>query len=69
MPEATRSEATPGPHQGGLAARASRARGPSRPLAALLWQRFFSHRLAVASLGVLVALTLASLAAPLIAAA
>ncbi len=55
---------TGGP-QTGLAAEAAFAAGPPRSVRAILWRRFLRHRLAVASLLVLVALALAALAAPL----
>lgn len=49
-----------------LAAGAAYAAGPSLSVRAILWRRFLSHHLAVASALVLIALTLASFAAPLI---
>ncbi len=50
---------------GRLAAEARSAAGPARSIRALLWRRFLRHRLALASLVVLVLLTLAAFAAPL----
>jgi len=47
-----------------LAAEAVYAQGPSRSLRAVLWQRFLRHRPAVVCGLVLIALTLAALAAP-----
>ena len=49
-----------------LAASAALAAGPPRSPARLLWRRFLKHRLAVASLVILVLFALATLAAPLV---
>lgn len=57
---------TQGPAFGGLAAEAALAAGPPRSVRVLLWRRFLKHRLAVGSLIVLIFLSLAVLAAPLI---
>jgi peptide/nickel transport system permease protein len=60
-----------GPHQGApaeLVAGAARALGPPRSVRALLWRRFLEHRLALASLTVLILLAIAALSAPLVAA-
>ena len=59
-------EAMPGPLRGELAAGAARALGPSGSPARLFWRRFLQHRLAVASLAVLVLLAAAVVAAPLV---
>ena len=53
-------------HEGQLAAEAAYALGPPRSVAGLLWRRFLKHRLAVASLAILILLALAALAAPLV---
>ena len=49
-----------------LRAGAARALGPGGSPARILWRRFLDHRLAVASLAVLVVLAAASFAAPLV---
>ena len=52
-----------------LAAEAALAAGPPLTVRAILWRRFLGHKLAVASALVLILLTLAALAAPLVEAA
>ncbi len=52
-----------------LAAEVAFAAGPSRSPAAILWRRFLEHRLALGSLSVLVLLSAAALAAPVVEAA
>lgn len=49
-----------------LAAEARVALGPARSPAQLLWRRFLEHRLALASLLLLIVLAIAALAAPLV---
>ena len=49
-----------------LAAEASYVQGPPRSVRVILWRRLLHHRLAVASLLVLTALTAIALAAPLV---
>ena len=54
------------PERSALAAEAALAAGPPLTVRAILWRRFLSHRLAVASALVLIALSLAALSAPLV---